>query len=189
VLLIAVATAGPARAIDAKPAGSLGVDVFVSPSDDFIKEWVETPATHAPVIRRIREAKVGQLVYVGIALTGYTKSPEGKVELKVDVRVLYPDGTILFEKPGFASYTGTATGPGFVLGDPVMEFMVEDGDPLGEYSIVATAYDATTGKKATSKTTLEVTREPMASLRGRCDKSCGSLVDASDRASNATNPR
>jgi hypothetical protein len=156
VLLVAVAATGPAWAIDASPAGSLGIEVFVSPSDDFITEWVTTPATHGPTIRRIREAKVGQLVYVGFAVTGYTRSPEGRVELKVYVRVLYPDGTSLFEKQGFASYTGTPKESGFVLGDPVMEFMVEHSDPLGGYSIEATVSDAATGKQATGKTMLEV---------------------------------
>lgn len=136
--------------------GELSVTVFVSPTDTFIADWLETQPEHGPTIKRIKEAKANQLVYVGFVVTGYTRARDRTAALDVDVRVLDPSGEELFQQDGFARYSGSPARRGFLLADPVLELMIEPTDPMGRYTIEAVAHDRDSGRAAKGQTALDI---------------------------------
>lgn len=137
--------------------GDLQVIVFVTDSPEFIKEWRETPPSHGPTIKRIKEAKYNQLVHAGFAVTGFTKDSNSKVNLVVAVRVKTPDGKILFQDNQWASHTKKVTiNEGIIIADPVLDMTFELSDPAGNYEISAIVMDKLTGHKASGTTTLKI---------------------------------
>ena len=157
--LILASTVVPTQALDPNAPGDLSVIVFASPTEDFITEWVSTPATHSPTIRRISEARTNELVHVGFIVTGYTRSDDDTVRLQVDVAVRFPDGRALFEQRDFSGFKGKPKSESaFVLADPVLLVMIESGDPLGTYTIEATVRDLATGKSQRGIAELTITK-------------------------------
>jgi len=139
------------------PPGDLLVTVFITDSPEFIKEWIETPPSHAPTIKRINEAKFNQMVHAGFAVTGFTKGSDSKVNFVVAVQVKAPDGTILMQENQWASHTKKVLiDKGVIIADPVLDMTFEPSDPAGNYKISAIVTDKLSGKRASGSAILKI---------------------------------
>ncbi len=129
--------------------GDLNVTVFITDSPEFIKEWVETPPSHGPTIRRIKEAKYNQMVHAGFSITGFSKDSDSKVDFVVAVQVKAPDGTVLMQENQWAVHTKKVLiDKGVIIADPVLDMTFEPSDPAGSYKISAIVFDKISKKKA-----------------------------------------
>ena len=133
---------------DMHKPGDLSVEVFVADSRDAFDEWLKTPSTNGPVLRRIHEAKFNQMAYGGFLVTGYTLDSAGKVKFAVDIRVVDPHGKIMLEEKDWAVHDGYASNRGIIMAKNILEFFLESGDPPGLYRIEAVVRDLVANQQA-----------------------------------------
>ena len=140
-----------------KEPGDLHITVFITDSPDFIKEWVGTPQSHGPTVRRIKEAKYNQMVHAGFAVTGLMKDSDSKVNFIVAIQVETPDGNILLQDNQWATHTNKVTiDKGVIIANPVLDMTIETSDPSGNYIITAIVVDKLSGKRATGSEILKI---------------------------------
>jgi len=152
-----IATLELAEAIDPNAPGDLAVSVFVAESPDFIREWMTTPSSHGPTIRRIRKARFNQQVHAGFIVTGYKQQEDLRVDFAIDVKVTDPIGKIIFGKKIWAQHSKKISSErSFILADPVLDLMIESSDPEGKYQIEATVHDRVVRKSASGSWELDV---------------------------------
>ena len=60
--------ANPLEPMKVNPPGKPSISVFISDSPNFVKEWVNTPPSYSPVVKRIKQAKYNQMVHAGFAI-------------------------------------------------------------------------------------------------------------------------
>ncbi len=137
--------------------GDLHITVFITDSPKFIKEWIETPPSHAPTIKRIKEAKYNQMVHAGFAITGFTKGTDSKVDFVVAVQVLAPDGSVLLQENKWAVHTKEVKiNKGVIIADPILDMVFEPTDPAGNYRISAVVTDNISGKRSSGLAILKI---------------------------------
>lgn len=159
LILFVIATPGPAGAVDPNAPGDLAISVFVSESPDFIREWVSTPSSHGPTIRRIRSARFNQQVHAGFIVTGYTRQKDLWVNFAIDVQVSDPTGKVILNQTNWARHNEKMPSErSFVLADPVLDLLIESSDPAGRYRIEATVHDQVGRKSASGLWELDVRR-------------------------------
>ena len=152
-LCVLIALAAP---IPSKPPGNLALHVAISEDPSFATEWMSTPSTHPIAFRRLREAYIGQTVHVAFIVTGHRANAAGMPDLVIDVVVRHPDGAVLFEEAAYARVTHRTGEGGFVLGNAIMDLMLEAGDPTGTWTFEATVHDKRAGTRATGRAELSV---------------------------------
>ena len=152
-LLIVVAIPTP---LQPKPPGSLALHVAISEDPSFASEWMATPSTHPIKFRRLREAFIGQTVHVAFIVSGHRADAAGIPDLVIDVVVRRPDGEVLFEEAAYARVTYRTGEGGFVLGNAIMDLLLEAGDPTGTWIFEATVHDQRAGTRATGRAELSV---------------------------------
>ena len=123
-------------------ATDLKFEIFFSDSTAFMEEWTKTPYEHSPTIRRISSARIGQLVYGGFAVSGFKLDPDGYAFLELDLRIIDPTGKLLFKKEPFSTTQYKLKSEnGIILLSSVLDFLIEDGDPTGQYTISCRLFD------------------------------------------------
>lgn len=157
--LIGLIIAAPelAKAIDPNAPGDLAVSVFVAEAPDFIHEWVTTPSSHGPTIRRIRKARFNQQVHAGFIVTGYKRQEDLRVHFAIDVKITDPIGKVILNESNWAQHSEKMPNErSFILADPVLDLMIESSDPGGKYRIEATVHDRAAGKSASGSWELDI---------------------------------
>lgn len=152
-LSILVVIAAP---LQPKPPGSLALHVAISEDASFATEWMSTPSTHPIEFRRLREAFIGQTVHVAFIVSGHRADAAGMPDLVIDVVVRHPDGEVMFQEADYARVTYRTGEGGFVLGNAIMDLMLEAGDPTGTWIFEATVHDRRAGTRATAQADLRV---------------------------------
>jgi hypothetical protein len=155
VVLLCMLLGGP-KLLQPKPPGTLALDVAISADPSFATEWMSTSATHPIAFRRLREAYIGQTVHVAFIVTGHRADAAGMPDLEIDVVVRHPNGDVLFEEPAYARVTSRTGEGGFVLGNAIMDLMLQAGDPTGTWAFEATVHDKRAGTRATGRAELSV---------------------------------
>jgi Cytochrome oxidase complex assembly protein 1 len=84
----------------------------------------------------------GTKMYVPVIATGYRSSASGRLNLSADLEFISPSGTVLFAKKKCCSAdVGDPRTPGLVVLNPVIDFTIDPGDPLGTYTVRASVTD------------------------------------------------
>jgi hypothetical protein len=157
VIISVIAMPELVLAIDPNPPGDLAVSVFMAESPDFIQEWVNTPSSFGPTIHRIKKARFNQQVHAGFIVTGYTRQENFQVNFVVNVKITDPTGKVILDQKSWARLSNEMSKErSFILADPVLDLMIETGDPAGKYRIEATVLDLVAGKTASGSWELDV---------------------------------
>ena len=139
--------------------GEPGINIFIAESPQFIKDWISTPASHAPVIKRINKAKINQQLHAGFIVTGYSKDQNSKVNFIVAIKVSDPQGNVILDEKQWAIHSKKVlTEKGIILADPVLDLYFENGDPIGLYKITGKVTDYISNKQSISTVDLEITK-------------------------------
>jgi hypothetical protein len=153
VALVALAAFMPAVAHAERPAppGMLTLAIAAADTDTFIDEWVSTPASHAPVIRRVHEVGPDKNIYIAFIVSGHLRDATGCAHVDVDWVVRRPDGKIDNAQLAFSKLRGKGCfGRGFAMADPALTYTFEPTDPAGVWRIEATARDRVNGKSVSA---------------------------------------
>jgi len=146
-----------AAAVKPNEPGRLGGYIAVGASPDFLKDWLRPGSPHVPLVKQFH---IGETAYVGFIVTGILPNDSGQARVAVDVRIARPDGSVLFEKTGYANVVGpTNKGAGFLIADPALDLEFDSTDPLGTYSIVAIFHDAVSKKGALCEVRIELIKK------------------------------
>ena len=139
--------------------GDLHITVFITDSTSFLGEWIENPSSHALTISTVKEVNHNQSVYAGFAISGFTKGPDAKVNLVVDIQVFAPDGSILLRGEKWAVYSKEVIiDKGVIIANPFLTIKVEPNDPIGDMKISATVTDNISSKNAINSTLLKINK-------------------------------
>jgi hypothetical protein len=106
---------------------------------------------------RIHSARRNQLVHAGFIITGYSQDEHDRVNYEVDVTITDPKGKLVMERRPHATSRRQVVGkPGLLLADQILDLMVEEGDPLGRYTIRAVVRDEIAHREASAVEVLNV---------------------------------
>jgi len=137
-------------------SGDPHVEVFVSDSTKFMDDWVNTPSSYAPVIKRVKEARFNQMVHAGIVISGFGIDSSSKVDFVVGVEIIAPNGAVFLKDERFAVHKGQFKGKGIIMANKVLDMEFEPNDPVGAYTIKATIIDNIAKKRVSGSTNLTI---------------------------------
>ncbi|HSS26684.1 MAG TPA: hypothetical protein VLL50_01915 [Usitatibacter sp.] len=121
-----------------------GMLVLTKDYEAFMKEWTGTGESAVPSLHPATAATRGESVTAIVFFSGCADA--GKpCELAVDFRVLKPDGSSYGNIPNVAAFKGTIPKRNMVMvTKATVRLKIEQKDPLGEYTILATLRQAGT---------------------------------------------
>lgn len=123
-------------------AQDLKLKIFFIDSPDKLNEVLHTPFDHTPTIQTINEIKKNQLVHAGFAVTGYKIDADKKLCLDLDVRIIDPNGHLIFsQEPFMQDKRVVSREDGQILMDGLLDFLIETNDPSGTYQVSARLID------------------------------------------------
>lgn len=145
LLLAATANAqfhSPSGPVKAAPPGELALEIIAVDNLKVIDEWLSTPPEHAPHIRRVFETTPNHVLHIAFLVSGAAVNAESKLNLSVDVEIRDPLGKLLMEGADFAGSSKKAPAkPGWIMLSNALDFMLEESDPGGRYSVIANLHD------------------------------------------------
>ena len=154
VLLAAVSLAG---AVNPSEPGRLAGYIAVGASPEYLKDWLRPGS---PTVPLVKEFHIGDTAYIGFIVTGILPDDAGHASVTVDFRIARPDGSVMFERKGYATVVGPVSKqPGFQIAEPALDLMFDSTDPVGTYSIVATFHDAVSKKGALCEVRIEIIKK------------------------------
>ena len=115
---------------------TLSVQVVVSDSSDFIKEWMVKPPHETIHLKPVKDIVPGQTIYVAVVVSGYGVNNNGQIDLVGDFIIKSPDGTTQVENNKISTHKKNFGGTGgFIMLDPAIILTFEEEDPRGTFVI------------------------------------------------------
>jgi hypothetical protein len=142
-----------------KSDGEFGAMLVVTDKlDQFLREWDKPDdPSHPPYISRAKQAKRGDVVWAVVVFTNCAAGSDRLCRADVDFDIVRPDGS------SYASHKAAELWHGpppprhiLQLSAARLGFQVELNDPLGTYTIRATALDRVANRKVTLEQKLDV---------------------------------
>jgi len=129
-------------ALDPNPQGELDVQIAVSGSPEYIRQWIRRSSSEPIFIKSIKEVVPGQTFYVAFIVTGYGINEKGMIDLIGDFVLEGPNGEIIVDRKKICISKGPIIVPtGFVMLDPALDLTLEEESPEGVYVIKAVVRD------------------------------------------------
>ncbi|GAA5006033.1 hypothetical protein GCM10023206_11260 [Acinetobacter puyangensis] len=139
--------------------GDLKLIIVTSDSTDNIKKWFTTNNQDL-ILHRIFVIKPNQLTTTTFLVTGLSVDEKNHYHFIINVYVLNSNNEPIWGEMNYANGQGIlANEKGIVIADPALDFMLDETDPIGTYTIVAQVTDVITGKKAESSYNLTLEKE------------------------------
>jgi hypothetical protein len=126
-----------------KGANGFGASVVVTPDEEWQAKW-NTPHDMVPRFTTTSAVKVGGKATILIFLVNPKLNAQREVDIRCDLRILRPDGSASIDEKNVVCLGGRLQGdPRSVrLAAPVITFVGEPQDPLGEWRIEISVKDA-----------------------------------------------
>ncbi len=125
-----------------KSADGFGASLVVTPDEDWETKW-NTPPETVPTFSEARTVKRGGVVTILIFFANPKTDARNAANVRCDLRVLRPDGSFSINANDVVCMEGELKGnPAFVrLAAPVLKFVGEPQDPLGEWRVEVSVKD------------------------------------------------
>jgi len=125
-----------------KSANGFGASLVVTPDEDWEAKW-NTPPETVPTFREARTVKRGGAVTILIFFANPKTDARNTINVRCDLRVLRPDGSFSINANDVVCMKGPLRGsPTSVrLAAPVLKFIGEPQDPLGEWRVMVSVKD------------------------------------------------
>jgi len=149
-LLIIAILAISSSNLFAEELEELKLEMIVAESPNFISKWMGSSYSHAPHITRIKEVEQEQMFYIAVVVSGYGLNSKNFTDITGDFMLLEPDRSISLEEKNIFKHRIEMNNDrltGFIMLDPTLDIILEEGDPQGIYTIRITAQDNTLSKK------------------------------------------
>lgn len=112
-------------------AGDLRVALFISESTEVFDE--ETKEFEVITLPQIVGAVVGETIYVGAIVDGYTLGKDGLMDFVIGIRLMGPDGQVVIDEREWSHLRDEAPiKPSFIMAKHRLSLDIEQGDPIGE---------------------------------------------------------
>lgn len=155
VLLLAAGIMSPvsAHASDPNPPGNIAVSVQVTYDSQFASQWGSQPHETFVFPKPLKEIERGKKFFIAVIVTGYGVNGIGMTDLLADILITGPEGKEVYQEANCFENKQDLHGnkEGFVLMDPVVEWIFSGNDPAGKYKIKITVND----KKLTRSSLVE----------------------------------
>jgi hypothetical protein len=140
----------PAFAVEPRSPGIVTGAVAVGSSPEYLEAWRRPPEKgNPPRVPVVTEFAIGETAYVGFIVTGLLPDDAGRGNVTVDLKLIKPDGSFMFDEEACARINGPVSKePGFYLAEPALDIVFEPGDPTGKYSLVVIYHDLVSKKAA-----------------------------------------
>ncbi len=122
--------------------------LVITADRDWAMKWAD-PAQGAPAITDASEVRRGGQLAVLVFFANPKLDAARKADVRCDIRVLRPDGTISADQKNLVCYQGTALGDErhTYLSAPVVRFTAEPDDLAGAWTVNVTLRDS--GRRVT----------------------------------------
>ena len=130
-----------ALALNTDEIAPLKLEILVSSSPKFIKEWVSTPPEKVISVNSLRKSQPNQTIYIAFIASGYAIDRNGMVDLVAHWSLLTPNGNVLFSERNYAFYNKKIRKPGYVMLDPALDIVLDKEDSEGMYKIIGILED------------------------------------------------
>ncbi len=163
IFTISVISSSNLFAEDSETKNELKVEIIVSGSPSFITEWIGSSYSHSPRITRIKEIEQEKMFYMAVVVGGYSLGDNSSTDITGDFMLLKPDGSVSLENKNIFKHkvemeqNHTA---GFIMLDPTLDIVLEEGDPQGFYTIKITVHDNVLDKESTNEYRLKLIARP-----------------------------
>lgn len=124
-----------------KSVEGFGGLVIVTPDTDWEKKWA-TPADTTPHFSSIKDVKRGKEIFVLTFFANPKLTAEGIADVTCDIEIVRPDGKFSMQQSDAVCYKGSIGNPlNMHLVEPVIGFVGEPSDPVGEWVVRITLKD------------------------------------------------
>lgn len=125
-----------------KSANGFGASLIVTPDENWEAKW-NTPPETVPTFREARTVKRGGAVTILIFLANPKIDERNTASVRCDLRVLRPDGSFSINANDVVCMEGPLKGSptSVLLAAPVLKFVGEPQDPLGEWRVEVSIRD------------------------------------------------
>jgi len=134
--------------------------ILTTSDADWEAKW-NTPEHETPSFTEAEKVHLGQTIYTLIFLANPKAGADGKVDVRCDVKVTRPNGTLSIDQSDVVCLEGVLQGsPDNVrLAAPVLGFLAEASDPPGTWNIDVTLRDVPRGASMKLHSTFELVAE------------------------------
>lgn len=125
-----------------KSKDGFGGWLLITDDPDWEAKW-NTPEHEIPHYREASSVRVGQNIVALIFISNPAKDADGYVKVTCDLRMVRPDGTQSLAQSGVPCMVGHLPGNplSIFLAEPVVGFLGEPSDPVGEWTFFVTLDD------------------------------------------------
>jgi hypothetical protein len=129
-----------------KSVGGFGAWLLVTPDQDWEQKW-NTPAHSIPQFNEATVVQKGGRVFVLLFFSNPALTKAGRAEVQCDIEVERPDKTISTRQVDAICFDGPVEGPAnnLYLSAPVIGFVGEEDDPVGEWVVRVNMKDRVRG--------------------------------------------
>ncbi len=130
--------------------GDLQVNIVVSDSPHYIREWVHSKPKKVVRIKRLDKVRPNQVMYTAFLITGYKLNEENFMDVVIHWVFYEPNGRTMFKQDNYAHAKKRIKNntPNFIMADPALDLELDTTDPQGVYRLVAIAEDRISKKIA-----------------------------------------
>lgn len=163
IVTISVISSSNLFAEESETKNELKVEIIVSESPSFISEWIGSRYSHSPRITRIKEIEQEKMFYMAVIVGGYSLDDNSSTDITGDFMLLGPDGSVSLEDKNIFKHKVEMEqdhATGFIMLDPTLDIVLEEGDPQGFYTIKITVHDNTLDKESTNQYRLKLIARP-----------------------------
>jgi hypothetical protein len=121
---------------------SFKANILITDSHAAIEKWVFMSPADRPNAGRLRELVLDKMFYFPFVVTDYPWPATERMKLTAHVRVITPDGKIMYEAPEISGAIGSDPRvPSVIVLNPVMNITFDKTDLPGTYTVSATITD------------------------------------------------
>ena len=140
-----------------KTSKDFGGLLLTTSDPDWEAKW-NTPEHEIPAFTEATTVRRGETVFTLIFLVNPKVGAKGEVDVRCDLKVTRPNGTLSIDEKEAECMQGPLPGDPFAmrLAAPVLGFVGEDTDPIGTWQVDVTLRDVPRGVSLSLHTTFEL---------------------------------
>ncbi|MFC1703343.1 hypothetical protein ACFL1E_00975 [Candidatus Omnitrophota bacterium] len=104
--------------------------------------------------KKVREYVFNETCYTAFFVKGFSRNPDGSIDLTSHVKCIDPKGNILFDEKDYAKAKSAPADVEFINLDTSFDVTIEDGDPVGMYVIEVEVVDTISKENKIAQTTV-----------------------------------
>jgi hypothetical protein len=141
-----------------KSEGGFGGWLVITPDQDWEAKWAVPDELATPAFNEAETLRFGETVVALIFIVNPLPNAEGNVNVRCDLRVTRPNGSVSVDQKDLACLEGPLLGNPFNIrvGLPTLQFVGEPGDAPGTWVFEVTVRDVQRAKALNLRSSIEL---------------------------------